>query len=183
MKKVVALFIAVSMLTSGCQILKKNTETGNSTITYNTDFKENANFIDSKKSDDFIYHCKIEVNKIPEQQNCTSLSYEITVLPKKADKEYSQINLTCKLNDSIKEFLLIKRRDYFGTDIGDKLLIDRENKGIVTSVLSWINMSNSELDKEKFSGLLEEPLQVLMKWNDGEEYIIIEKENIEVIWN
>ena len=183
MKKVVALFIIVSLLTSGCQIVKKSMQTDNSTITYNTEFKENVNYVDSMKSGDFIYHCKIEVNKIPEQQNCTSLSYEITVLPKNTGKEYSQITLTCKLNDSIREFLLIKTRNYFGTDIDDNLLIDNENKGIVTSVLSWINTPNSDLNKEEFSKVLAEPLQVLMTWDGGEEYITIEKENIEVIWN
>jgi hypothetical protein len=150
-------------------------------ITYDVNFS-NDNVIKSNDSLNFNYTCDINVNKLPKELGNTSINYQISVIIKDDDSIYENVIVTCKLNESIKDILLIKTRDYFGVDLDDNINLNASNKGIITGVTTWIDSSDKELIKKDITAILNENLLVKTKWNGGEEYVEVSSENINITW-
>ena len=78
------------------------------------------------------------------------------------------------------DFLVVKTYSYFGTDISDKQLLDRNsqsNKGL--SIAKGTPLYE-DVNIDMLTDQLKEGIKVKISWADSNEYVIITKENINI---
>jgi hypothetical protein len=147
-------------------------------IRYDDKIDEDANFINSNNSNNFNYSANVIINGIKENPGFISLQLIIDISPK-TDIVYKNLLVTAFM-DNIMDFLVVKTYSYFGTDISDKQLLDRNsqsNKGL--SIAKGTPLYE-DVNIDMLTDQLKEGIKVKISWADSNEYVIITKENINI---
>ncbi|KXG42625.1 hypothetical protein [Tepidibacillus decaturensis] len=164
--------ILIAVIFKGYYAIKQE-----SIIQYDTIIPDDVNFIDAEKSPNFYYTLSINVNKIKKEEY-NSLQYNLKIEPKRNDVVYNKVIATAFLDKNMIDILAIKSSLVFGTDISENILInanDPKNKGLIIGRTTWIS---NRTEKEKVMIGIKKPIKLKVKWEDGEEYVILNSDNM-----
>lgn len=139
-------------------------------ILYDTNFDDRAEYISAAASPNFDYFCTIEVNGLPQEESGISLVYNVTILLKDTSMTYENVSVTCMLDNSVHDLLIVPTREFFGTDISEHITLSKENHGLVVGLCTWIDEQVSTVE---LIGCLEKPFKIKTKWDHSEEYVLM----------
>lgn len=145
-------------------------------LLYDPNFDEHAQCLDASESPNFDYSCTIEVNGQPPEGSCLSLVYNVNILLKGKTASYENVCVTCLLNSVVQD-LLSNSRKYFGTDVSEQITLSKENSALGVALSTWIE---DAVPRSQLQNCLEKPFKVKVKWAHGEEYVLIDDQEIKL---
>lgn len=146
---------------------------------YDTYIPENAVFIDSQQSKDFLYEANIIVNALNGNDEYQSLQFRVKITPR-TEKIYTNVRATGFIDYSMKNIMPVNTYLVFGTKKSKGYTLNKNNKdqkGLIIGRTTWICR---DVPTKELMNYLNKDILIKLSWENHTEFVKIKPEDITI---